>query len=140
MSQLAFPGAPEYTTFTFVVTASVVTCILGTFLGKPAKMEVLVHFYRKTKPFGFWGPVRKACDPGFVANVHHENRRDLLLLAPASLWQAALFWMMTCFVVKKWGSFAVTTAVVAILSFILYRYWYLPLSGRASAEGEKTAG
>jgi Na+/proline symporter len=139
-SQLAFPGAPEYTTFTFVVTVSVVSCIVGTFFGKPADIGVLVNFYRRTRPFGFWEPVRKACDPGYVADVRRENRHDLLLLGPAALWQAALFWMMTCFVVKKWDSFTVTAAVVATLSYFLYRSWYRPMSSKSSVEPGKTAG
>jgi solute:Na+ symporter, SSS family len=139
-SQFFFPGAPEYTTFSFVVTVSIVGCVIGTFIGKPADREVLAHFYRRTRPFGFWGQVRNACEPDFVANVRRENRHDLLLLVPASLWQALLFWMMTCFVVKKWDSFIPTTAAVAILSFVLYRYWYIPLSAGSREKKGKIAG
>ncbi len=139
-SQIVLPGAPEYITFSIVVAVSIIACIVGTFLGKPSDPEVLANFYRKTKPFGFWGPVRAMCEPAFVESVRRENRHDLLLLGPACLWQAALFWLMTSFVVKKWDSVAVTGAIVAVLSYILYRWWYLPMSRPKQAAAGKPAG
>lgn len=120
----AFSGAPEYMTFTFVTIISTAGTVLGVFLGKPTEMSVLINFYKTTQPFGFWGPVRQACDEGFVAEVRKENRRDLLLLVPACVWQVTLFWAMTALVVKKWEAFFYSSAVVVGLSIVLYNYWY----------------
>jgi Na+/proline symporter len=137
LSQYLMPGAAEYTTFLFVVVISVAASVLGTFLGKPTDPEVLLTFYRKTRPFGFWGPVRRQCEPALVEAANRENRRDLLLLVPACLWQASLFWLMTCFVVRKWDSFLGTAALFAALSVALYKYWYRNLQpAKAPLEGE----
>ena len=38
-----------------------VTTVVAALLTKPADMEVLVKFYAKVRPFGFWGPVRREC-------------------------------------------------------------------------------
>ena len=46
---LLFPQAAEYTTFTIVIVISTLGTILGTFAGKPAEMDVLVNFYKKTR-------------------------------------------------------------------------------------------
>ena len=124
---LLFHDVPEYFTFMFVLAISTAGTIIGTFIGKPCSMDLLKTFYTKTRPFGFWEPVRRTCDPGFVEGVHRENRRDLLLLIPASLWQVAMFWMMSAFVIKKWDSFVMTAVLVAALSAVLYRYWYKKL-------------
>jgi len=35
------------------------TTMIITFLTKPTDMEVLVRFYSRVSPFGFWGPVRR---------------------------------------------------------------------------------
>ena len=124
---LLFPNAAEYFTFSFVIAVSATGTIIGTFLGKPTDMDVLIDFYRKTRPFGFWTPVRELCEPEYVADIRRENRRDLLLLVPACIWQVTLFWMMTAFVAKKWLSFGGSFAVVVVLSVVLYKYWYLNL-------------
>ncbi len=126
---LLMPAAPEYTVFIFVIALSTLGTIAGTFLGAPTGMDVLVNFYRVTKPFGFWGPVRDRCEPAFVDAVRSETHRDLLLLLPACLWQLTLFWMFTALVAKKWLSFASSASLVLILSFVLYRWWYLNLKG-----------
>ena len=121
---LIFGSTPEYTTFTFVIFISTVGTVLGVFVGKPTDMNVLINFYKKTKPFGFWEPVRQACEPELVSEAKKENKRDLLLIAPACVWQVTMFWMMTAFVAKKWYSFLGSFALVAVLSVILYKYWY----------------
>ena len=124
LQPLAFGGAPEYIIFSFVILISTLGTVLGVFFGKPTEMQVLINFYKTTKPFGFWGPVRQACDSGLVAEVRKENRRDLLLLVPACVWQVTLFWAMTALVVKKWDAFLASFAVVAVLSVVLYKSWY----------------
>ncbi len=125
-------GAPEYIIFMIVTLCSFVCSIAGVFLGKPADMEVLAEFYRRIRPFGFWGPVKRRCDGDFVEVVRKENRRDLLLLGPACVWQMALFAMWTALVVKQWGAFFFTLVIVTALSAVLYRWWYKNLAEDAS--------
>ena len=119
-----FGELPDYLTALNIAWVSAVGTILGVFAGKPTDMAVLVNFYEKSRPFGFWGPVRKQCSPEVVSAAKQENTRDLLLLAPACVWQLTMFWMMTSLVVKKWDAFLISAAVVTVLSIILYKYWY----------------
>jgi Na+/proline symporter len=122
--QLAFSESPEYVTFLIVILISTAGTVLGTFLGKPTGMDILINFYKTIKPFGVWGPVRRACAADFVAAEKKENRRNILLLLPACLWQATIFWIMVALVAKKWDSFAAAIILEVVLSFILYKYWY----------------
>jgi len=126
--QVAFSNATEYTTFTVVIIVSTLGTILGTFIGKPANRDTLINFYQKTKPFGFWKPIRSVFNNGDLVVVDAQNRRDLWLLIPACLWQLMLFWLMTAFVAKLWQSFFISVAVTVVLSGILYKYWYKNLS------------
>lgn len=114
----------EHVTWMFVSVISVLGTFLSVFLGKPTDMNTLVDFYKRTKPFGFWGPVRAHCEPEFVAEVKTENKRDMSMILPACLWQVFLYWMMTSIVLKKWDAFIFSAIVVALISFILYKVWY----------------
>ena len=124
ISQLMFPDAAEHQSFLIVTVIATVGTVIGVFAGKPTDMDVLVKFYKRIRPFGFWEPVRRQCDPEFITEVKKENRRDILLLFPTCIWQVTLFWMMTSLVVKKWDAFFSSLSVVAVLSFVLYKYWY----------------
>jgi SSS family solute:Na+ symporter len=121
---ILLPVAPPYITFCIVMAVSTAGTLLGAAMGQPTDMPTLLEFYRRVRPFGFWGPVRKLCEPTEVHSIHAENRRDLLLLLPACLWQLFLFWFMTAVVVKKWDSVLFSLVVLVALSAVLYKYWY----------------
>ena len=101
---------------------------LGALLFPPANMDELVAFYKKTKPFGFWGPVRARCDEETVNAVLKENRRDIALLLPAIAWQLSLFLFMSSLVFKDWCVVVCCAVVFGVTSLILYKYWYKNLS------------
>jgi solute:Na+ symporter, SSS family len=121
---LMWPNASEYAMFFVIIAISAIGAILGTFLGKPTDMDVLVKFYRQIRPCGLWGPVRKLCTPEFVAEVKTETRRDMWLLVPSCIWQCILYWMLCALVIKQWTSFTISAVIVGILTLILYKYWY----------------
>ena len=122
------PNAPPYETFAFVIAVSTLGTVIGAAIGKPTDMDTLVKFYKQIRPFGFWRPVRRLCGPELVNDIRKENRRDLLLLIPACLWQMLLFWFMTAIVVKKWDSVGAAGVAVVLLSLFLYKYWYKNLA------------
>ena len=43
--------------FPLVLLLSLIGCLAGTLLTKPDDEEVLKDFYRRVRPWGFWGPV-----------------------------------------------------------------------------------
>ena len=124
LQQLVLTDPAEYQVFLFVIACSLVGTFVGVFLGKPTDREVLKDFYERIGPFGAWGPIEKEFSTAHVALVKAENRRDLLLLIPASTFQLVLFWMMVAIVVKRWDSVLVSLAVLAVCGAILHRYWY----------------
>ena len=122
--QLFFASAPVYIVFCIVFVLSTIGTIAGNFLGKTPDMKDLVEFYSRIRPFGFWGPVKKLCDGTMVAKADKENRRDLLLLIPAVIWQVALFYLWTAIVFRQYVDLWICVAVIIITSAILYKYWY----------------
>ncbi len=113
-----------YQTYIFVFGISTVGSILGICIGKPTDMDTLVNFYELTRPFGFWGKVRKHCSDSVIVESRKEHHRDILLIGPACLWQLSLFLMMTSLVLKQWKYFSSCLVIAGGLSLVLYKFWY----------------
>ncbi|MHB2154265.1 sodium:solute symporter family transporter [Calditrichota bacterium GD2] len=122
------PGVPEYVSFTIATLASLVGLIVGTYSGPPAKEEVLFEFYKRTRPFGFWGPVRKKLGPEVLAQIDKENRRDILSTFFAVPWQIVLFLTGMALIVRRWDEFWILSFILMGLSIALYFSWFRHLS------------
>lgn len=127
ITQWFFVDEPVHIIFCLVFGIATVTTIAGTFLGKPPDMEVLAAFYRRIRPAGWWGPVQEHVEDNLVAHAKKENRRDMLLMLPAMVWQVSLFYTMSALVFRQWTDFSISLVLVLVTSIILYKYWYLNL-------------
>jgi len=124
LQKILMPDIPEYWSFTLASGVSLVGLIVGTLLTRPSSDEVLVNFYKTTRPFGFWGPVRARLSSTELEAIHTENRRDISAIFFAVPWQVILFmvWMMLIF--RSWAQFGVLLIVLVALSVILYFKWF----------------
>jgi len=127
--QKAFlPGIPEYVSFTIATVTSLIGMIIGTYLGPPASDEVLFEFYKRTRPFGLWGAVRKRMDPEILAQIDRENRRDIISTFFAVPWQVVLFLTGMAVIVRRWDEFWWLSLILIGLSVALYFSWFRHLS------------
>ena len=95
----ALPGVQEFARarslnldvslgFLLIFVISIIGCLAGTLLTKPDEEQVLIDFYRRVRPWGFWGPVLKlvrAQDPAFKPNP--DFLRDMFNVAVGIVWQ-----------------------------------------------------
>jgi len=132
---LAPEAVPEYLAFIFSSSLALVGTIVGTLVTQPTPKKILVDFYKNTRPFGFWNPIRKRFSSTFLNDVKQENRRDIFSIFMAVPWQICLFltWMML--VMKRWDNFIVLLIVTIILSVILYFSWFRHLSTEVGTDG-----
>jgi Na+/proline symporter len=117
--------------FPLVVGISLVGCLLGTFLTAPEDDAVLMDFYRRVRPWGFWGPVLKkvlAEDPGFKRNK--DFCRDVFNIAVGIVWQIALVALPLYVVIHEWDRAALAAGVILVTSLILKFTWYDHLEAR----------
>jgi Na+/proline symporter len=124
--------------FPAVLAISLVGCFAGTLLTRPEDDEVLMNFYKRVRPWGFWGPVLakvQAEDPLFRPN--REFWIDMFNIAVGIVWQVSLVALPIYTVIQKYGSAAATLAVVAVTSLILKFTWYNRLRKEEMAD---TAG
>ena len=111
--------------FGIVFALSLVGCFAGTWLSAPEDDEVLKDFYRRVRPWGFWGPVLRKVqqeDPSFQRNK--DFFRDMFNIAVGMVWQVALVVLPMYIVTWRLGRAAITFGVVAVTSLILKFTWY----------------
>lgn len=120
----ALAGFGEVVTFCTVFIAAAAGTVIVTLATPPTDMDTLEAFYRRIRPFGFWGPVRARVEAGTMKKINRENRRDLLLLPVACLWQFSLFTLWGMVILKRWTIVAGIGVLLAATTALLYRYWY----------------
>ncbi len=86
-----------------LIVLSLLGCLLGTYLSEPEDPEILKHFYKTTRPWGCWGPIRDqvvAEDPSFVPN--DNALRDCTNVAVGIVWQLCLTSLPIFLVLRSW--------------------------------------
>jgi Na+/proline symporter len=118
------PAIVEFLPFLWVATLTFAACIGFSLLTPATSMDVLEKFYLKTRPFGFWNPVRQRLDAAEVAEIRIENRRDIQNTFLAVPWQMVLFMTMMLLVTKQWDIFLSLLGLLIVLSVALYFRWF----------------
>ena len=123
-------GGPiaEYNSFLIASGSSLVGCIIGTYLTPPTERAVLSHFYKVTRPFGFWGSVRTEIPTEVLNQINEENRRDIIAIFFAVPWQVVLFLTGMMIVMKQWSNVFNLFGLLIVLSAGLYWFWFRHLS------------
>lgn len=99
--------------------------MLGTCARAADDMEVLKHFYRQTRPWGFWKPVIEKIQEGdrdFMPN--RDFTGDLINVVVGIAWQMALAVMPIYLLIRAMDDLAVSVVVFVITSWLLKKYWY----------------
>jgi Na+/proline symporter len=134
VQRLLLPDIPEYYAFSIATLASLVGMLIGTYSSKPTDDAVLFEFYKRTRPFGFWGPIRKKLGAEVLEKINKENRRDILSTFFAVPWQVVLFLTGMALILKSWTQFGVLSVILVILSAGLYFNWFRHLSTEVEVE------
>jgi hypothetical protein len=122
---LLMPDARPLNEFPLILGISLVGCLLGTFLTKPEDDEVLKGFYRRVRPWGFWGPILKKVqqdDPSFQPNP--DFVRDMFNVAVGIVWQTSLIALPIYVVIRKHDMTMLALGAVVATSAILKFTWY----------------
>lgn len=126
--RLLAPQLPETTQFILMTAVSFGGTILGSLLTAPTPQPVLENFYRTTRPFGLWGPVRHVFQGADRIAVDRENRNDILTVPFALLWQVTLFLLPMQLVIKSYDSFLMTLPLFLTGVIGMYFFWWKPLN------------
>lgn len=123
IQRIFFPQVHELVNFVFLVIIGLIATIIGTYLTEPTDMNVLRTFYRKTRPFGFWGPLKKEMSETEQMKMDLEHTRDISALPYALIWQITLFLCPMLLVLHQFTAFAVVLAINLFGLAGLYFFW-----------------
>ncbi len=113
-----------------VLASLLLTVIIG-FLAKPTDREILIQFYSRIKPFGFWRPVRReAVARGLMKPKDREPLMDGIngLITPVYQFLIALlpFYLL----LRQWPQFWLVAGALVTVVIVLYFTWYKNLPSR----------
>lgn len=110
--------------FCILVVVGLIGSILGTYLAPPTRKGVLDNFYRKTMPFGLWGPLKSLLPEDLRKKVTKEHRNDLLALPFTLIWQITMFLLPLQLLIRSWNAFFITLGLFLFGLTGMYIFWY----------------
>lgn len=134
------PEMPFYEAFLVAAAASLLAGVAGSLATPATDAETLERFWRRIRPFGFWGRVRSGLEAELTERVGLRNTIDVLAVPFAVAWQLAGVVAVISLLLHKWTTFAAGAAVFALLSYVLYFTWYKNLQTREEGEAQALEG
>ncbi len=124
-ARIIVPGTIDIFLFPFILLISLGASILGSLLTKPENMEIVKNFYKQTRPWGFWEPVKKEVikdDPSFVPNK--DFNRDAFNVVVGITWQMSMVVLPLYWLSGEYTSAWVSLGIFVGTSVLLKFFWY----------------
>jgi solute:Na+ symporter, SSS family len=130
------PDMAEWQQFLMVGCISFASSIGVSLLTRPTAKATLDHFYRTTRPFGFWGPVRASLSGNERKLVDKENFFDIISVPFAMLAQVTLYLLPMQLILGTYRAFGITLVIFLVGAVGTYFLWYkrLPAANSAGLE------
>ncbi|MBM4104297.1 MAG: sodium:solute symporter [Planctomycetes bacterium] len=109
--------------------------IIGTYMTRPTDQKVLEHFFRTTRPFGFWGSMVNSLTPEVRKEMKKEHVRDVFALPFALTWQVTLFMLPMQLLIKSYHAFFITLGIFLVSLAGLYVIWLRKMGTEAASDG-----
>ena len=133
-----FPDIVDIYMFPVILAFSVAGCLIGTYIRPLENREAVKEFYRRTRPWGFWGPIRRevmAEHPDFVPN--QEGRRDAVNIVVGIAWQFSQVVIPIYFMIRENYQAMGWVIVLVATTWMLKKNWWNKLP-EADREHQKT--
>ncbi|MFD0796139.1 sodium:solute symporter family protein [Maribacter chungangensis] len=120
-----FPNYVDIFVFPIIFAFAFLGCIIGTYMEPLPNREQIKTFYKQTKPWGFWGPIKKEVmeeDPSFVPNM--DFKRDSFNVVIGIIWQMAQVLIPMYFMLRQDTEMVIWSAVLILTSVLLKKYWW----------------
>src|SRR3954467_1102509 len=122
---LAFPDIRPLEAFPVLMLFSAIGAVVGSLATECENENVLVDFYTRTRPWGFWGPIQtraQLLNPTFQPN--RDFKFDVFNVLVGIIWQTAFVALPIYVVIKSWPEAGICLAIIATTSAILKITWY----------------
>lgn len=110
--------------FPYILLISSIGSITGTLMTPPDEEVVLISFYKKVRPWGFWGPIKaKVLSEDTAFPVNKDFKRDMFNILIGVVWQMSLVVIPIYLVIKEFVPMIVGILILVVTSFILKKNW-----------------
>ena len=121
----AFTDWRELQYFPVLLGVSFASTLIGAFYFSPPPDEALKDFYRKVRPFGLWGPVRKMlAEGGEDPRRPDSDRYDIPVAIVGTGFFVVLYVLVMDIVLHNWARAGVLAACTAVGGAFLYLVWW----------------
>ena len=127
LQRVLIPEMPEWQQLLYMVGAGLAGSVAATYVRPPADRAVLEHFYRTTKPFGLWGPLKRILGAEEAAAMAREHKYDLISVPFALFWQISMLMLPMLLIVRQYEASAVAAGILGLSLVGLYFFWYRKL-------------
>ncbi|MEL6975082.1 MAG: sodium:solute symporter family protein [Bacteroidota bacterium] len=120
-----FPEYVDIFVFPIIFLISFIGCIIGTYLEPLPNRGKVKQFYKQTKPWGFWGPIKREVmeeDPSFVPN--QDFKRDSFNILVGIIWQMAQVVIPIYFMLRENTEMVIWSAILILTSYLLKKFWW----------------
>lgn len=111
--------------FPAIVVVSGLVAVVVSYNTEPEDEERLKTFYKRVRPWGFWGPIHDkvaAEDPAFTKNPNFK--RDMFNVVVGIVLQLSLVALPIFFVIKEFQAALISLAIAGATAVILKKTWY----------------
>jgi solute:Na+ symporter, SSS family len=120
-----FPEIVDIYVFPIIFLFSLVGCIIGTYAMPLENREAVKKFYKQTRPWGFWGPIKKevmAEDASFVPN--QDLKRDAINIVVGIVWQFSQVVIPIYFMIRENYTMMVWVIIAIVTTWLLKKNWW----------------
>jgi len=131
----ALPTVSALNSFPIILVIGLIGCVAGTLMTEPEDDELLKAFYKRVRPWGFWGPILakvQAEDPTFQPN--RDFLRDMFNIVVGTVWQTSLVALPVYIVIRRFDGALTAFGIVAVTAVILKFTWYDHLDAHEATE------
>jgi hypothetical protein len=114
---------PEYYIFVIISAISFVAIVTVSLLTPRTDDEILLKFYAKVRPFGFWHPYKSRVANPLQKHLKKESICDIATLGVALPWQLLNYLFFITLALQSWLLFGIITPILIIAYIILYFLW-----------------
>ena len=111
--------------FPVILLISLIGCIVGTYSAPATNEKVLIHFYKKTHPWGFWKPILekiKETEPEFEKNK--AFKRDMFNVSVGIVAQTLLVIIPLYLILHQHIHMLIAIGILVICAIILKKTWW----------------
>jgi hypothetical protein len=124
IQRIYIPDMLEWYQFTYIVIIGFIASIVGTFITRPTDKDVLERFYKKTRPFGLWKPLKPTLDHQTRLNMEEEHKNDIISIPFGISWLISMLFLPILAMIAQWKAFLITLLIFLVSLVGLYFFWY----------------